>query len=222
MRPPSRCRCGRCGWGRGGPSAPAGNTTSACPLASACSQVALAAANYDLVAARRTLRENGYSEVEVAPSPAASTARLSPPPGLPLPQPVPLPGPPQPVPLPGVAQAPSAPPAPLSLSEATYQRNQAIFEVGGGRVWFKGAWPCAAVLVAGCFIVICGGSLPDHHACPRHATIFRYGPPYSAQQERAHASRLQAAYRRCFALAQEKQAAGEHETAADLRMKVGH
>lgn len=41
------------------------------------------------------------------------------------------------------------------------------------------------------------------------------------QEERAYANRLQAAYRRCFALAQEKHAAGEHETAAELRMKVG-
>lgn len=41
------------------------------------------------------------------------------------------------------------------------------------------------------------------------------------QEERAHANRLQAAYRRCFALAQEKHAAGEPETAAELRMKVG-
>jgi hypothetical protein len=132
-------------------------------------QVALAAADNDLVAARRTLRENGYTEVETAPSPAAPATRLPPPPGLALPQSV-RPGPPQPVPLPpqGMAQAPSAPPALPSLSEATYQRNQSIFE-----------------------------------------------------EERAHASRLQAAYRRCFALAQEKHAAGDHETAAELRMK-GH
>lgn len=44
--------------------------------------------------------------------------------------------------------------------------------------------------------------------------------PPKMQEERAHANRLQAAYRRCFALAQEKHAAGDHETAADLRMKV--
>lgn len=133
-------------------------------------QVALAATENDLVAARRTLRENGYSEVEVAFSPAASAARLRPPPGLPLPQPVRPSSLPQPVPLPlqGAAQAPIAPPALPSLSEASYQRNQSIFE-----------------------------------------------------EERAYANRLQAAYRRCFALAQEKHAAGEHETAAELRMK-GH
>lgn len=96
-------------------------------------QVALAATDNDLVAARRTLRENGYSEVEVAPSPAASIARLRPPPGLPLPQPVrPLSLPqPVPLPLPGAAQAPSASPALPSLSEATYHRNQSIFEVSG-------------------------------------------------------------------------------------------
>lgn len=104
-----------------------------CSSASAHLQVVLAAASNDLVAARRMLRDNGYTEVEVAPSPAASTGRLPPPPALPLPQPVRLSGPPQPVPLPqpGSVQVPSAPPAPQSLSEATYQRNQSIFEVCG-------------------------------------------------------------------------------------------
>lgn len=46
-------------------------------------------------------------------------------------------------------------------------------------------------------------------------------PAAPPQQERAHASRLQEACRRCFALAAEKHAAGDYETANELRMKVG-
>lgn len=102
--------------------------------------------SYSLANARRTLREAGYTEVDLEPTPrlqpqlyaafstAASTAvPPAPPPPSPQPHPQellqPLP------PAPGTVAGPSMPsvhgaPASLSLSEATYQRNQAIFEVG--------------------------------------------------------------------------------------------
>lgn len=107
-------------------------------------EVALVSSSYSLANARRTLREAGYTEVDLEPTPrlqpqlyaafstAASTAvPPAPPPPSPQPHPQellqPLP------PAPGTVAGPSMPsvhgaPASLSLSEATYQRNQAIFE----------------------------------------------------------------------------------------------
>lgn len=95
----------------------------------------------DLAAARRTLRDNGHDEVEAPPSTPPSPAQ----PPSSLPQPVPLPtSPAVPAPAPlagsggvgsggagGLLGGPSVAPPPLqgqSLSEATYARNQAVYE----------------------------------------------------------------------------------------------
>lgn len=148
-------------------------------------EAALAACSYDLASARRTMREAGYTEAEVEPSPANTRTLPMVPDGLAttLPRPVPLPsrsatsgsaaGSPLPIAQLGLACSPpavpqpSAPPAPpLSLSEATYLRNQTIFE-----------------------------------------------------QERAQAQRLEQAYRRCFELAAEAHARGDHAAATDLSMR---
>ncbi|KAL4452605.1 hypothetical protein ABPG75_008267 [Micractinium tetrahymenae] len=103
-------------------------------------EVALASCGYDLATARRTLREAGYGEVQPEPL-LASTRPLAPPPPA-VPPPVPPPprsAPASPLLAPTAAPAlpeaprlalspPAAPPGGLSLSEATYLRNQAIWE----------------------------------------------------------------------------------------------
>lgn len=140
-------------------------------------EVALASSGYKLAPARSTLREAGYSEVAPAePLPADTSPALLPPVlSAPVPPP-PRSGPASPLLGPSAAPAalpeslslppPSAPLAGLSLSEATYLRNQAIWE-----------------------------------------------------QERAQAKRLEQAYRRCFELAADAHARGDHDAAGELSMR---
>ncbi|KAL4439001.1 hypothetical protein ABPG77_006938 [Micractinium sp. CCAP 211/92] len=130
-------------------------------------EVALASCGYDLASARRTLREAGYSETQPEPSPSPTRPPALPPRSAPASS---FPGPAAvsaSIPQAGsMGSLPSAPPAGLSLSEATFLRNQAIWE-----------------------------------------------------QERAQAKRLEQAYRRCFELAAEAHARGDHGAAAELSMR---
>ena len=73
--------------------------------------MALQVSNLSVEEATRVLRDQGYTAV-LPPAPE----KVAPPPTAPLPVPLPL---------------ATAPPPPKSLSEATYQRNQNIYKVGG-------------------------------------------------------------------------------------------
>jgi hypothetical protein len=184
-----------------------------------CLQVALQSCNFELAAARRTLREAGYTEAEVEAPRAPPAAALPQPMALPLPA--------------ASAPAPSAPlpaaSAGMSLSQATHLRNQTIFEVGGWPDARSGYALCCAAgglcrtpaWMAG-WLAASAQNLQPHLFLLPHAPAPARPPalPACLQQERAQAHRLQQCYRRCFELASAKHARGERASADELRMKV--
>jgi hypothetical protein len=111
-----------------------------------CLQVALVGCNYSLADARRTLRQAGCEEVELESyTPTQSPKPISLPPvnrahqGSAAAQRRILPPVPAPAPSATVLTAAAGP---LSLSQATHQRNQAIFEVRTEVLWLVYARAC--------------------------------------------------------------------------------
>lgn len=196
------------------PLQPCPDSTPLCALPR--SQVALVSVAYNVGEAHRLLLEQGYTEVveapQLPPAPAAQLAAAAPGPSA-LPAPLPLPT------------------AGLSLSEATYLRNEQIYTVGC-RCWHCG-W--ARRCMAGgrartpwrCLLLLQGEScaataLPAYapHCCSSTynllLTCLPARPAPDPQEEREYQRRLVEARNKCRAMAAAHHQRGEYALADQL------